>query len=410
VKRINIRRDIEDYPFQKSISPDLENKYNIIEIKFNKKLSPLWFDEGKWLPIALQAYSNKELPGEVHAFFKDEKSEFPAISKNENTVYFNFDPDMTISYILSENYTTPAKPITNFLPFHYHKVPVPLRMVVAKYLAKLHNAGNQRFPRPFWEPTFEALCEVYHEVMAGQPPSDPKWFDGNKAAGIIFHDVDTECGYDNIEKFREIERAYGLKSVWNLVGIHIESKISYIEKLLSEGCEIALHGYNHDNKFPFLKETDMRGRIDSVVKYLEEYSIKGFRSPSLYRTPLMFKILKEYFDWDSSVPDTEYGKGCCSLFPFYHDAILEIPLTLSMDSSLMFLDKTHEEIFENWKEKTELIYKLGGIITHTTHPEAHFGAHPELLRVYDQYLQYVTKDKKIWFCLPRDLLKFIKEC
>jgi peptidoglycan/xylan/chitin deacetylase (PgdA/CDA1 family) len=182
-----------------------------------------------------------------------------------------------------------------------------------------------------------------------------------------------------------------------------------LKKLLAERCEIALHGYNHDNKFPFLSKEEMKWKLDSLQDSIERYSIKGFRSPSLYRTPLMFDILGEFFGWDSSVPDTELGKGCCSIFPFLKGKLLEIPLTLSMDSSLIFLGKKPEDILDDWKKKADLIYKIGGIITLTTHPERHFSANPKMLDVYNKILHHLTEDKKICFCLPKELFANICE-
>jgi len=362
-----------------------------------------------FLSIPLPAYGKGDLPGEVLATFKDEGEEFPAMTMEGGTVYFNFDPEETLSYILREEYSSPNRPLTSLLPFHYHKVPPALRVLLGKLITRHQErkSARRRFPRPHFEPVVEALRDVCQKVLLGITRRDYGWHSGKKAAAIIFHDVDTLSGYKNIKEFREIEKSHGLKSVWNLVGAQIPSHESHIELLRSDGCEIALHGYNHDNRFPFLSEVEMRRRLDSLCKWLERYSIKGFRSPSLYRTPLMFHVICEYFDWDSSLPDTEFGKGCCTVFPFHNGDVIEIPLTLTMDSTYILCGKSPEEILSLWKRKIEVIYNIGGLITLTTHPEPHFSGNTKMLKLYEDVLNVLMGYDSLWFCLPGELLNYL---
>jgi len=114
--------------------------------------------------------------------------------------------------------------------------------------------------------------------------------------------------------------------------------------LTRDGFEVGCHGYVHDNKLVSLGKEDMKDSLSKAVEILKELGVKGFRSPSLLRSRQLFEALKDFFLYDSSVPDTEVflqiapRSGCCTVFPYLISGnLLEIPITLPLDSTLMAL-------------------------------------------------------------------------
>ena len=112
------------------------------------------------------------------------------------------------------------------------------------------------------------------------------------------------------------------------------------------------------------------------------------------------------FEYDTSFPDTDPYEpdagGCCSWLPFMIDGLVELPITLPQDHTLLeILDADAAEI---WRRKTELIRGAGGMALLITHPDYMLEA--ARLEAYAALLHEVARDATAWRPLPRDVARW----
>src|SRR5204863_4346562 len=126
------------------------------------------------------------------------------------------------------------------------------------------------------------------------------------------------------------------------------------------GHEVGIHGFDHANRTAFVDADQRRSRLEAARPLIEGYGITGYRSPSLLRTRELLSDLAGFYHYDSSIP-TSGGlfpvpnNGCASARPFALSGLLEIPLSLPRDGSLLFLGYSPEEIGDLWISCTDLI-------------------------------------------------------
>lgn len=342
--------------------------------------------------------------GKPLAFFSWEGERVPAISLRDGKVVFNFDPGKTVNCLLGEGYLKPKRPFYTRLPLNYSRFPRRVRAG----LGRMGRGSETREGFPSWpiEESVEAIRWAFLkslEILHGKMEVNAFWPEGRFCVSLT-HDVDSGRGFENIEYFREIEEGLGLKSCWYIVGGGYKKDFRVLDGLARSGNEIGLHGIKHDNRIAFLGEGKIRKRIMGAGPLIKRYSIKGFRSPSLLRSPELSRAESGIFKYDSSVPDTERfsqispANGCCSVFPFFREGMLEIPLTVPQDACLL---KIHgpERILEVWKEKLDWISRVGGLACINTHTDSHFSGNPGMLGVYEKLLKYM-KGKRPWFANP----------
>jgi peptidoglycan/xylan/chitin deacetylase (PgdA/CDA1 family) len=351
--------------------------------------------------------SKGKLEGEVLAYFSDGIEKFPAIVIVSGSVIFNFDPEETIHFLISERYHVNRRPLYTFLPFHYHRVPGNVRVLISRlfYFSKIHSYRSFYFPSWFIERSVELIRSVFLNTLSilegNRINTLPFWPNSKDFSIVLTHDVDTNKGFRMISRFIEIEERYGLKSSWNFVSRHYDIDSELLDSLIKKGYEIASHGYNHDNKLPFLDKRVIEKRLLECLEFLSRYNVEGFRSPSLFTTKELYEILPKFFSYDSSIPDTELFRGSCSVFPFTIGNLVELPLTLPMDSTLIF--------YRIWMEKMDWIKRIGGLVVVTTHPEPHFSGNKKMLNIYERLISRITYEPKAWIDRPREIAKWWRE-
>lgn len=376
----------------------------LASIEISKSLRPNWLGKNENVKIFLPAIYKNDSKGQVLSSFIINNKKYPAIVKEKNRLIFNFNPKETISFLLNEKYVQRKRPFYTYLPFHYHKLPF------RSLLGKLLSLSKKQKEFPGW-PAEKSVELIRHFIKCKKP----KWPHNKKFAIAITHDVDSAKGQENIEKFSKIEEKYGLTSTWNIVASYYDLNDSLLKSLIKKGHEIACHGYNHDNKTPYLSPNKIKYRLEKCKEMLKKYNVRGFRASSLLLSQELSKQIHSHFVYDSSVPDTEAcipdadSSGCCSVFPFKKENTVEIPLTVPMDSSLVFAGYKPTQILEIWKKKIEYIKKVGGIAVITTHPENHFSANKEMLGIYNRLMDYVSKQKDAWIANMSEVAEFWKK-
>lgn len=377
----------------------------------NNDLLPGWCN--KKINLFLEGYS--ELKGDSDCVVEKggKESVFLSIDK-EKILVNNF--DRIVDFIIHEKYYEQKQPFFSKFPVKYTAVPVKLRVALFKVFLKFMK--DPKWPNWPIESSVEVIRHLYIKairIKTGKPVPYISFWPGHKSAFCVTHDCDTASSFTNIEKMREIEKAHGIKSSWNILSHKYAIDTKKIKSLKEEGCEIGLHGYNHDNTLPFLKSGEIRNRISKAREIINKFGIDGFRSPSLLRNERLLNLLSDYFSYDSSTCDTDIfspvamRSGVCTVFPFFINNMVEIPITIPQDWRLIRLKKNKNQIFDIWKLKIDFIRKVDGCAVLLTHPDTHIFGNDEYLGVYDRILKYATKRDDVWKALPYEIANWWKE-
>lgn len=308
--------------------------------------------------------------------------------------------EVNLEYILAEGDRLPEKPLTALLPFHYHRLPPRLRLALARRILS-RREGNS-FPREPIETSVDAIRWALGER--------PRWPAGHRYVVLLTHDVDTARGFTLVPLLAELERELRVRSTYFVCSHHYPLDIDLLLRLEYHGFEVASHGYNHDNRIAFLSEDERSDRIrDITSRFRPRLPLLGFRSPSLVRSPALFASLDGHFLYDSSVPDVdlEGEGGCATVLPFQRGSMVEIPITLPMESTLLYQGLRPREIFDRWREKAEWVRRVGGVVNAVLHTEPHLGGHAELRRLYREWVASLPRDA--WVTTPRQLLRHLRQ-
>ncbi len=307
--------------------------------------------------------------------------------------------DADLGFVLEERWRRAQPPLSARLPFHYHRVPARARRWVARALLRRRRAPP--FPREPIEPSVDALRWARGERA--------RWPDARRAALLLTHDVDTAAGAARIGAVAELECGLRVRSTFFVCSHHYPLDTDALARLSEAGFEIASHGYDHDNRLAFRPEAERARRLDAIAaRFRPRLALAGFRSPSLLRTPALFASLAGRFTWDSSIPDVdlEGPGGCGTVLPFRIGPLLEIPVTLPMESSLLYRGERPATVFERWTAKLEWIRAVGGVAVAVLHTEPGLGGHPELLRRYADWVAKAPPD--VWITTPRELVLWLE--
>jgi hypothetical protein len=232
------------------------------------------------------------------------------------------------------------------------------------------------------------------------------WPGGHRFAYVITHDVEGPEGIANIERVRKVERAHGVVSSWNFVAEDYSIPNGLFEKLRADGCEIGLHGIHHDRRLWRSEETFERA-LPTIHRYLAEWQAVGWRSPVTYRNAEWMPRLGVLYD--SSFPDTDpfepQAGGCCSIFPYFIDDIVELPITLVQDHTMWEI--LRRPGVDLWVEKAEWIRDNHGMVNLDAHPD--YLIDQDRLDLYDEFLGWLTRLEGGWHALPRDVASWWKD-
>ena len=280
---------------------------------------------------------------------------------------------------------------------------LPRPAQIAARRAVSHVQARAAFPA--W-PVENSLHDFYDwmfallKELAGSPiPAIDLWPDGHRWALVLTHDVETECGLANIHLLREIERVRGYSSSWSFVPRRYEVGRAVVEDLRSAGCEVAVHGLRHDGR-DVRPLSSLMERLPEMRRYAESWGAVGFRSPATHRDWDAMRLLG--FDYDSSYPDTDPFEpqpgGCCSWLPFFNESLVELPITLTQDHTLLTILRRDER---GWIEKARHLRDRGGMALLLTHPD--YMLTRSARGAYARFLDAFAEDGTVWRALPREV-------
>jgi len=285
-----------------------------------------------------------------------------------------------------------SRPLSSKLPFSYQRIPHQIRWMGASAILRLRRLLKDESSFPCWplDLTLDALADLFLFCSGAPRPAEPQW-----VAVVLTHDIDTPESLANLPRFLKLEEALGMRSTSFIVPCGWPLDHGILGRMQDAGHEIGLHGYNHDNKTPYLPEKLIRERFDRCADFISRYRVRGYRAPSLLRNERLLRIIGERFAYDSSVPNAGAGyssrsNGSASARPFRISGVLEIPLTLPTDASLRFMGIPPRGALELWVGCTRAIVRSGGVAVLLTHCEERYSGSRAMLKAYRGFLETLT--------------------
>jgi peptidoglycan/xylan/chitin deacetylase (PgdA/CDA1 family) len=252
----------------------------------------------------------------------------------------------------------------------------------------------------------EELQRRLRECGGEQLPLVGYWPYGRRFAVIITHDVEGPAGIRNIPRLLELEQRHGFVSSWNFCAEWYPIPDGLFDMLDTAGCEVGLHGILHDGQL-FRDRASFDANLPKIHRYLREWGASGFRSPATHRNADWMPELGCLYD--TSFPDTDpfepQAGGCCSIFPFLIDDLVELPITLVQDHTLFEI--LRDESMSRWVEKSRWIIENNGLINLLVHPD--YLLTQTRLDVYEEFLRFLSAQNGGWHALPREVAGWWKQ-
>ncbi len=293
-------------------------------------------------------------------------------------------------------------PTSSKLPFSYQKIPSSVRSIIAKIIGRYQRQRTHVWAKfPTWP------LDLSADILAdlAKPAHRQK-----ETYVVLSHDLDSLEGLENaVNYFLPLEEAVGARSTNYVVPALWKLPHNLLHNLVERGHELGVHGYNHANTTPFSNQEECYDRLYQAKQILKDYPIRGYRAPSLIRTPMLLQGLSKLFEYDSSIPTSgglfpKPNNGCASARPFYSQNIAVLPLSMPRDGSLLFLGHNAQQIVEIWKKCAKMIINSGGIVVLLTHCEKRFSGNPAMLKAYEQILLWFSKQQKCRFVTAYDAI------
>jgi peptidoglycan/xylan/chitin deacetylase (PgdA/CDA1 family) len=320
-------------------------------------------------------------------------------------------PDTGAEYYLHERYRGERSASALMAPYYAIKPLLPRSVQLWLRRRYARRQAQMAFPRWPIEPVLieQRDAQLQAQLQASQTERLPFigfWPEHRPFACVLTHDVEGPAGVRNIERVLEVERRHGFVSSWNFVAEWYDIPDGMFDLIRASGGEIGLHGIKHDGRL-FSSRAQFESNLPTIHRYLEEWDVVGFRSPATHRNAQWMHELGCLYD--SSFPDSDpfepRAGGCCSIFPFMFGDVVELPITLLQDHTLMQILK-HNTV-DRWQEKADWIIDQHGLINLITHPD--YLIDPEHLAMYDAFLGYLAEHREGWFALPRTVAEWWRQ-
>lgn len=290
---------------------------------------------------------------------------------------------------------------------------IPRRLQIAARRIYTKRLGLPEFPAwPLDESVvrlvrFYAFCLLLAE---GAETLKFRWFwPGNfYAAAILTHDVESADGLRLALEIADLEEERGLRSSFNVVAAWYPVDEGVLRELRGRGFEIGLHGLRHDHSL-FTTHEAFQGQLPAIEDAARAFEAQGFRSPSTHRVHEWLGELP--LSYDCSVPHSDplepMPGGCCTLWPYFIDDVVEVPYTLPQDHTLFTV--LRRKSAADWLAQMEAIEKRHGLIQCLSHPDPGYLGDRDNRAFYGELLDALAERPQLWKPLPRDLVDWWRQ-
>jgi hypothetical protein len=334
------------------------------------------------------------------------------VDPNSCTVSLPFNIDQAVMYLLTEQYIqqeTDHTIVCLARKLYYKLKPLLPRFMQIRVRQKAINRMRQR-KFPTWE--LDTSVDLLHrnvlvkllELNPGSSlPMISFWPQGADMCLVLTHDIETLAGIENVLKIINIEQKLGFRSVWNFVPERYPLDLDLLRELQASGFEIGVHGFCHDCRL-FESYDIFQERAAKINEYLKQWGSVGFRSESNLRN-LDWISKHIQTKYDTSCVSTEwYGAqpgGCCTVFPFIYRNLVELPITLQQDFTLLeILKLSPKETLNHWMNTVKSIRQINGLVLINVHPD--YMKSPERLNLYENFLKTIKREMDFWNALPKE--------
>lgn len=260
---------------------------------------------------------------------------------------------------------------------------------------------------PGWSLPVERIGELAARADAAGPITMlHPWPDGTRWALVLTHDVETADGLRNCLRLAELEQEFAFRSSWNIVPYLYKIDWGIVRELRARGCEIGVHGYNHDGRL-FESPATFSRRAEAINRALAEFEAVGFRAPMVHRNLEWLQQLN--VEYDASTFDVDPFQampgGVGGIWPFMAGRFVELPYTLPQDHTLLVvLGETDGHI---WREKLDFLVRNQGMALLVTHPD--YLQSPAQLEIYRRFLADAAERPGRWHALPREVARWWRD-
>ena len=258
------------------------------------------------------------------------------------------------------------------------------------------------------------------DESAKRPPERWSGWPGQKQFALILtHDVESAKGRDKCHELIRLEEDMGFRSSFGFVAEEYDLVPHMRQCLTDRGFELHVHGLSHDAKLYKSKKSFERQAL-RINRYLKEWGVAGFRSPSMYRNlewihDLQIEYDASSFDTDPFEPQPD---GMRTIFPLFmgtnlhYGGYVELPYTLPQDFTLFVLMR--QKNIDIWMQKLDWIARNGGMALVITHPDymnfsgKNLGIDEYPAAYYKEFLEQIKKryEGQYWHALPREIARF----
>jgi peptidoglycan/xylan/chitin deacetylase (PgdA/CDA1 family) len=296
-----------------------------------------------------------------------------------------------------------GSPRPRALNFYYGVKPlIPRAAQLAARRAYARLQRRRGFPAWPIEPLrVEQMKEAFRAELAAtgndRIPFLNFWPGRSRCALIVTHDVEGAAGMNYIPEVLELEARYGLRSSWNFVADDYAIDPEIFAAVRAAGGEIGLHGLHH-NGLLFADRESFTAQLPRIHEVMRDWGAVGFRSPATHREPSWMPELG--CSYDSSFPDTDpfepQPEGCCAIWPFFLDELVELPITMPQDHTLFTI--LRQTTIETWVDKSRWLAANHGLINVLVHPD--YLLDPRELSLYEELLAHLVTIEDCWHALP----------
>lgn len=291
--------------------------------------------------------------------------------------------------------------------FYRVKRAIPRRAQVAGRRALIRWQGLPEFPAwPIDSSVADLLrfwirCEL---IAREERELRFRWFwpDGARAALVLTHDVESAAGLRNAVRIADLEEERGLRSSFNLVAAQYPIDWGVVRELTSRGFELGLHGVFHDRSM-FSSRAEFDRQQPALREMAERLGAEGFRSPATHRVHDWLAELPVSYDCTVPISDPYEPQpgGCCSPWPYFIGAVVELPWTLPQDNTTFTL--LRERSIDLWMRGVKEIEGSFGLVQCLSHPDPGYLGEPDREALYVEFLDAVARRPGLWRALPREV-------
>jgi peptidoglycan/xylan/chitin deacetylase (PgdA/CDA1 family) len=297
--------------------------------------------------------------------------------------------------------------------FYRVKRAIPRRLQLAARRRLVARQGVPAFPSWPLDVSVGRLVRFYAACTlqaAGKSEGTFAWFwpGVHHAAVILTHDVESDEGLRRALELADLEEEHGFRSSFNLGAWYERLDPGVLRELTERGFEIGMHGLTHDRQL-FASRGAFEERVPRLRELASRLGAVGFRSPATHR---VYEWLGELpVEYDCTIPNSDPYEpvpgGCCSLWPFFIGAVVELPYTLPQDHTLLTLLGHRSPSV--WLEQSAAIEREHGLIQCVSHPDPGYLADRDKRAVYAEFLSGLAERPHLWRALPREVAAWWRE-